>query len=89
MWRTNGIKINGTRTHYIRFTDNIILISDLVKEINKILEVLNNTMKQTIVIKDKCQEDTTPSKHDKERKKSSIRISSQCKVKQSCYLDTC
>jgi len=86
--KTRGIKINGKRIHSIRFADDIALIADTEKELNRMLEILNkllekfklkiNTKKTKIMVIDK----------QKHSVNANIRIGQTRleQVKQYCYL---
>lgn len=45
--KTKGVKTNYESKHCIRFADDIVIVIDLEKEINKMLHIFSYNLKQT------------------------------------------
>lgn len=81
-------KTNGERIHCIRFADDIVIVADSEKEMNKMLQVLSDTLKLWKLKVNKRKTKVMVVRKNMEEIKTNIKIDDVRidQVKQFCYL---
>ena len=86
--KTKGIKANGERIHCIRFADDIVIVADSEKEMNRMLQVISDTLKLYKLKVNKRKSKVMVVRKNMEEIKTNIKIDDIRidQVKQFCYL---